>query len=130
MSYGWVADLVVVVHFAFLGFVSVGAILVLRWPLVLRLHVPAVFWATVVVPTGIACPLTSLENLLRRRAREAVYEGTFIDYYVHDVDLPGVLAVHTRVVVASAIVAGYVAIWSRHRRRVSTDEMVPTPTAG
>ena len=117
MSYGWLADLVVTAHFAFLGFLAVGAILALRWPVVLRLHVPAVFWATAVVPMGLDCPLTSLENLLRRRSQDAAYQGSFIDYYIHDVAFPGEFTVHTRVIVALTVVAGYVAMWSRNCRR-------------
>jgi hypothetical protein len=76
------ADLVVVVHFAFVLFVVLGGLLVLRWPWVAFIHLPAAIWGVWIEFTGRICPLTPLENALRARAGEAGYSGGFIEHYI------------------------------------------------
>ena len=76
------ADAIVALHFAFVVFVVLGALLVLRWPRVACFHVPAVIWGALVEFTGWICPLTPLENSLRRRAGEAGYSGGFVEHYL------------------------------------------------
>ncbi|HEX7121463.1 MAG TPA: DUF2784 domain-containing protein [Gemmatimonadaceae bacterium] len=76
------ADLVVVTHLAFVLFVVLGGLLVLRWPRVAWLHIPAAIWGVLIEFAGWICPLTPLEQWLRRRAGEAGYEGGFIEHYV------------------------------------------------
>jgi len=68
MPYRSLADLVVLVHFAFLLFVVLGGPLVLRWPGVAWVHVPAALWGILIEFSGWICPLTPLENRLRERA--------------------------------------------------------------
>jgi hypothetical protein len=82
MSYGLLADAVLVVHLAFVLFVLFGALLVLNWRGVAWLHLPAALWGAYVEFSGRYCPLTPLENELRQRAGEARYSGGFIDHYV------------------------------------------------
>jgi uncharacterized protein DUF2784 len=77
-----VADLVVVVHFAFVLFVVMGGFLVLRWRRLAYLHVPAAIWGAWIEFTGRICPLTPLENALRARSGEAGYSGSFIEHYL------------------------------------------------
>jgi hypothetical protein len=76
------ADLIVLIHFAFVLFVVLGGLLALRWPRIAWLHVPAVIWGALVEFTGWICPLTPLENRLRAAAGEANYEGDFIAHYI------------------------------------------------
>jgi Protein of Unknown function (DUF2784) len=76
------ADLIVAIHFGFVLFVVFGGLLVLRWPRVVWLHVPAVVWGALVEFTGWICPLTPLENRLRRAGGEADYQGDFIARYI------------------------------------------------
>ncbi|MBU1232767.1 MAG: DUF2784 domain-containing protein, partial [Proteobacteria bacterium] len=38
------ADLLVVIHFAFIIFVMTGGFLVLRWRRIIFLHIPAALW--------------------------------------------------------------------------------------
>ena len=82
MPYRPLADLVVLVHFAFLLFVVMGGLLVLRWPGVAWVHVPAALWGILIEFSGWICPLTPLENQLREHAGEAGYTGGFIAHYV------------------------------------------------
>ena len=76
------ADAVLVVHFLFVVFVVAGGMLVLRWPKLAWIHLPAVLWAALVELNGWICPLTPLEVTLRHAAGEAGYSGDFIEHYV------------------------------------------------
>jgi Protein of Unknown function (DUF2784) len=76
------ADLIVIIHFAFVLFVILGGLLVLRWPKLAYLHLPAAIWGVWIEFTGRICPLTPLENSLRQRAGEAEYSGGFVEHYV------------------------------------------------
>lgn len=82
MAYRWLADLVVVVHVAFVAFVVLGALAVMRWPRVAWVHVPAAIWGVLVEVLGWTCPLTPLENAWRARAAGAGYQGGFVEHYV------------------------------------------------
>ena len=82
------ADLVVVIHLLFICFVVGGAFLTWRWPRVVWAHVPAVIYGALVEFAGFTCPLTIVENDLRRRAGEAGYSGGFIDHYLIKVIYP------------------------------------------
>jgi Protein of Unknown function (DUF2784) len=82
MSYRLAADLVLIAHLAFVGFVVFGAALVWRWPRLLAPHIAAVAWGALTEFLGIICPLTRLEVSLRQLAGEAGYHSSFIDHYV------------------------------------------------
>ena len=88
MPYHQLADVVLVVHFAFLAFVVVGGALVLRWARVAWVHVPAAIWGVLIEFFGWICPLTPLEIALRHRAGEAAYTGGFIAHYITRVLYP------------------------------------------
>ena len=60
------ADFVVVVHLLFIGFVVGGVFLAWRWPRIVWVHIPAVIYGALVEFAGFTCPLTLLENDLRR----------------------------------------------------------------
>ena len=66
----WLADLVVIVHGLFIVFVVAGGLLVLRWPRLAWVHLPAAAWGVLIEWSGWICPLTPLENALRRAAGE------------------------------------------------------------
>lgn len=82
------ADLVLVIHLAFILFVVLGGWLVLRRPWVAWAHLPASLWAVVIELTGGICPLTPLENRLRVASGSAGYDGGFIDRYLMPVIYP------------------------------------------
>jgi hypothetical protein len=82
------ADLVVAIHFTFVLFVVLGALLVLRWPHVVYLHLPAAFWGVWIEFSGRICPLTPLEHRLRAQAGEEAYAGGFIEHYLLPVLYP------------------------------------------
>jgi hypothetical protein len=88
MLYRAAADAVLIAHFAVVLFVALGGLLVLRWPKLARLHLPALAWAAFVEFSGWICPLTPLEVAMRIGAGEAGYSGDFIEHYVGAVLYP------------------------------------------
>ena len=88
MSYRFLADSVLVLHFLFIGFVIFGGLIVLRFAWVSAIHIPAVGWGIIVELTGKLCPLTTLEVGLRRAAGDAGYAGDFIEHYILPIIYP------------------------------------------
>lgn len=83
MAYRFAADAVLVLHLFFIVFVALGGLAVLRWPRLAWAHLPAVAWgAALELNSSWLCPLTPLENALRRAAGEAGYRGGFIEHYL------------------------------------------------
>src|ERR1022692_206991 len=81
MWYRIAAELVLVVHLLFIGFVVGGAFLAWRWPRVIWVHLPAMVYGALVEFVGFTCPLTPLQNYLRRRGGELGYSGGFMFSY-------------------------------------------------
>jgi Protein of Unknown function (DUF2784) len=88
MWYRIAADLVVAFHLLFICFVVGGAFLAWRWPRVIWVYLPAAVYGALIEFIGFTCPLTPLENYLRRRAGEAGYRGGFIAHYLLRVIYP------------------------------------------
>jgi len=82
------ADLVLLIHFAFVIFVIVGGFFASRWRWLPWVHLPAVTWAVVLEFLGWICPLTPLENSLRQASGEAGYAGGFLEHYLVQVVYP------------------------------------------
>ena len=76
------ADLVLVAHLLFIGFVVGGAFLAWRWPRLIWVQLPAMVYGALVEFVGFTCPLTLLQNYLLRRAGEGGYRGGFISHYL------------------------------------------------
>jgi hypothetical protein len=74
--------LVVALHYLFIAAAIFGGIAVLRWPRLAAVHLAIVIWAVLVVAVPFTCPLTSLENSLRRRAGWHTYSAGFLQRYV------------------------------------------------
>jgi hypothetical protein len=115
------ANLIVLIHFAFVVFVVLGGLLAMRWPRAAWLHVPAVIWGALVEFTGWICPLTPLENRLRAAAGEASYEGDFIAHYILPALYPNGLTRSDQLMLGGLALGINVAIYAvvivRHRRR-------------
>lgn len=120
MVYRMLADLVLLLHLGFILFVAAGALLVLRWPRLVFVHLPCAVWGVYTALTGTICPLTPLENHLRRLGGQAGYEGGFIQHYVEKlVYPPGITAGQLALLGGLALavnIGAYGLIWRRHRR--------------
>lgn len=123
-AYGFLADAVVVLHLAFLLFVAVGGFLVLRWPTLGWIHVPAAVWGAAIEFGGWICPLTPLENRFRLRAGGAGYGGGFIEEYLLPVLYPGDLTREIQVALGVLVLvlngAIYLRLWRGRRRGEET----------
>lgn len=119
MTYRVVADLVVIVHLAFVLFVAFGALLALRWRWVAWCHIPAAVWGAFVVLTARICPLTPLENRLRLLVGGSTYEGGFIEHYVVAIVYPPGLTRNTQLLLGLLVVlcntAFYIVVGRRWR---------------
>jgi hypothetical protein len=114
--YRILADLVVVAHFSFIAFVTVGSLLVPKWPRLLWPHLAVVAWATAIVTVGFTCPLTTLEQHLRERAGHSSYDGGFVDHYLDGVVYPGRFTALARLLVGVLIIVGYALLLLKSRR--------------
>jgi hypothetical protein len=119
--YAALADGVLVTHVLFVLFVVLGGLLVLRWPRVAWVHLPAAAWGVAIEFFGWICPLTPLENELRARAGQAVYEGDFVARYLMRVIYPEGLTREAQFVLGAFALGLNLAIYAvvlRRRRAV------------
>jgi len=87
------ADLCVVTHAAYVGFVVLGLVAILagiafRWnwvrnPWFRSVHIAMIGIVVVEALAGIPCPLTVWEGRLRRAAGQVTYPGDFIGYWTN-----------------------------------------------
>ncbi len=115
------ADAVLMLHLAFVVFVLLGGLLALRWRRAPWLHLPAAAWGVYIELSGGLCPLTPLENSLRRAAGEAGYDGGFIEHHLLPLIYPAGLTQEIQYLFA-AIALGvnalaYAWVWGRRCRR-------------
>lgn len=82
MFFRLAADGLVLFHLSFIVFVMLGGLLVLRWPRLCWLHLPAVTWGVLVEVLHLPCPLTEWENRLRAAAGDTGYPDSFVEHYL------------------------------------------------
>ncbi len=93
--YSFLADAILVIHFAFVVFVVFGFMLIVlgllaRWSWVhnrkFRItHLGAILVVVLQAWLGQLCPLTTWENELRRLAGQSGYEESFVEHWLHEV---------------------------------------------
>jgi hypothetical protein len=114
------ADATVVAHFGFVLFVILGGLLVVRWPRLAWVHVPAAVWGASVEFGGWVCPLTPLENWLRQMGGGAGYDASFVEHYVAGLLYPSFLSRELQWLLGGLVVlinaAVYAAVFARVRR--------------
>jgi len=117
------ADAVLVIHFAFIAFVLFGGVLVLHRRIWAAFHLPAVAWAAFAELSGTICPLTPLENYLRRSAGAAGYDGGFIEHYLIPLIYPAGLTPRVQVVLGLVVLAVNVPVYALawRKRRMTQD---------
>ena len=121
MLYRLLADLVVVLHLAFVLFVVLGGLLALRWPRAAWFHIPAAVWGAGIEFVQGICPLTPLENHLRQLGGEAGYSGGFVEHYLLPVLYPAGLSQNVQLGLGLFVlvlnVTVYAVVWRRRSRR-------------
>jgi len=113
MMYRLLADVVLVVHAGFVVFVVLGGLVALRWRRALWLHLPAALWGAVIEIAGWICPLTPLENELRRMGGEAGYTGGFLERYIVSILYPHELTRTTQVILGIVVLTLNLVIYWR-----------------
>src|SRR6266542_2623839 len=66
MIYRILADAVVALHLVVVVYIVAGGSLAWRWPRLALIHLPFAVWGVAIEIGGWICPLTPLENWLRR----------------------------------------------------------------
>ena len=97
LSPGWfllAADGLLIIHALFIAFVVFGLIFIIaglvrgwRWvrnPWFRFIHLGAIGIVVIQAWLNVICPLTIWENNLREKAGEAIYAGSFIQHWLHD----------------------------------------------
>ncbi len=117
----FLADLLVVVHLAFVVFVVAGGFLLARWPRLIWLHLPTAVWGAYIEFSGGICPLTPIENRLRVRGGGDAYSGDFVEHYLLPLLYPAQLTPGIQFWLGLGVVAvnalAYVLAWRAWRRR-------------
>ncbi|HTA77474.1 MAG TPA: DUF2784 domain-containing protein, partial [bacterium] len=91
----FLADLILLVHFGYVLFVVLGLAVIwagyfLKWPFVrnfwFRLtHLLAMAYVVAESLMSVDCPLTLWENQFRLKAGGGVYQGSFVEHWVHQI---------------------------------------------
>lgn len=90
-----------------------GGLLVLRWPRLALLHLPAAIWGAAVELLQFCCPLTLLENRLRQAAGQADYDDGFIEQYLIPLIYPSGLTPQVQVGLGMLVLLVNGAIYGR-----------------
>ena len=114
------ADLVVLFHFLFIVFATLGGLLALRWRWVPWLHLPCAAWGVAIELTGRVCPLTPLENSLRASSGAAGYAGGFIEHYLLAAIYPAGLTRDIQLILAGILLSLNAVIYLMLWRRASS----------
>jgi hypothetical protein len=128
--YALLADAVVLCHFAFIVFVFGGGFLVLRWPRLAWVHLPAVVWGALVEMMGWICPLTPVENRFRELAGASAYRGDFVTRYLLRIIYPENLTPRIQLLLGSAVLVVNAALYGlflRRSRRRREDRIGASP---
>ena len=124
MIYRLLADLVFLVHLAFVVFVVLGSIAVWRVPKLAWLHLPAAAWGALIEFAGWICPLTPWEQSLRSLAGEQGYSGGFVEHYLVPILYPASLTRDIQIALGVIVLlingAAYALIVRRFRRERSS----------
>ena len=117
------ADLVLVSHLAFILFIIFGGLLVVKWRWVVWLHVPSWIYGALIEFVGWTCPLTPLEQRLRRAAGQGGYEGSFVEHYLVPIIYPSGYSFGLRMALGTAVVLLNVGVYAWVIRRRTREAM-------
>ena len=120
MAYKFLANMTIVIHFAFIVFVVAGGLLTIWRFRIIYLHVPAVAWGAATEYFRWICPLTYLEDWFRFKAGISGPQTGFIDTYIMPIIYPPGINREMQYFIAGGLLAFNVAIWllawKRHKK--------------
>jgi hypothetical protein len=128
MGHALLADALLWLHLAFIVGVVAGGFGAWWRPWLAALHLPAVAWAVWISLSGGICPLTPLEQSLRRRAGQQGYEGGFVEHYLTSLIYPAGLGPRHQLAIGIAVLVINAAVYARlvYRLRSGSKE-ISTP---
>ncbi len=125
MLNNFIADLLVIFHLGFILFVILGGFLVIRWRLMLWIHLPCAIWGMLIEFAGWICPLTPLENRFRQLAGSAGYSGGFIDNYIIPIIYPAELTRELQIILGIAVILINLLAYGFVFRRLKRSDLQP-----
>jgi len=118
MIWRFLADVMFVLHAAFLLFFVLGGFLAWKWPKVIWAHLAIVVWSLAIVVIDYDCPFTGAEKFFLRKGGETVYEAGYIHHYLDGTLWPqGQTPVAEKVGFALVIISYVGFFLLRHRRK-------------
>ncbi len=122
MLYHLLANIVVLIHFAFILFVIFGGFLLFRWVRWAWIHIPIVAYAALLEFFSWICPLTPLEKWLRIKGGGIAYQTGFIEHYIVPIIYPSILTRQLQITLGLFVLALnlgiYLAVfWLRARKK-------------
>lgn len=127
MIYRILADAVLILHLGFILFVVLGGLLVLRWPKLAWVHLPVAAYGVLIELIGWICPLTPLENRLRRLGGGAGFEGGFVEHYLVPIIYPHTLTHELQIALGLGVLLINGIVYSVVLRRRRHDRETPGP---
>ena len=119
----WLAELILISHFLFILFALFGGLLVIKYRKIIWIHIPLMFWASIVNLQPLLCPLTYLENYFLRLAGEQGYQQGFISHYLQSIiypaNLPHNLAIYLGFVVLIVNTVIYSLVYQKNKKHPS-----------
>jgi len=115
------ADIILIIHFAFILFVIFGALLFFVTTKIIFIHLPALIWGSYIELTNSICPLTYLENWFLHKANLTTYSEGFIQNYLVPIVYPTNLTKDTQIYLGIALIVInivlYVFIFSKMKEK-------------
>ena len=111
MASHYAATAIALLHFAFILFVLLGGLLVLKWPRLMWIHLPAAGWGVLIEFFSWYCPLTKWENYFLAQAGRAGYGGGFVAHYIMPVIYPAGLTRGMEVAIGAFVLVLNAAIY-------------------
>ena len=99
------------IHLAFILFVLLGGLLVLRWPRLAWVHLPAAVWGVLIEFFGWWCPLTRWENHFLGEAGRAGYDGGFVAHYIMPMIYPAGLTRGLEIAIGTIVLLVNVSVY-------------------
>jgi hypothetical protein len=122
------ADLVLVVHLAYVASIPLGGFVAWRWRRFVWVHLALLAVGVVSITVGFDCPLTTWEQSLRRRGGQHPYRDGFVDHYLKGHVYPHGDEWVVWLIFGACIVVSYASLLvDRHRRVAPRAGRVDSP---